>query len=165
MKRFEDSFKIASLCFALMILIALVSCKTNQVVEPVSKFTLDGFWQSYKDASLENYPFWQMTLHIEGRDGRGQFTDQLYQYETDKLIYTDNEQQNVSFELVFNFFGVGEVRGQFYGNIKIVNGQSELHGHIAIDPLKVYGVVHLKRQGQIYLPKKGHDQGSLNNNY
>jgi hypothetical protein len=148
----------------LILLLLLVSCKSNEVVEPTG-FNLNGVWQSYKDASLDGYPFYTMKLQIEGRNGIGQFSDQMYQFTTNNILYADNEQQNVSFDLVFNFFGAGEVVGQFNGNIKVVNDRNELHGHIQIPALNITCVVHLKQQGIIYLPKTSHFQGSINQGY
>jgi hypothetical protein len=148
-----------------LMLVLLASCKSN-VVEPVQPdFSLNGVWQSYKDNSLENHTYWHMMAQIESRKGQGQFSDQLYQFSISNVYYSDNESQNVSFDMTFNFYGVGEIMGQFFGNVKIVNDKQEVHGHVAIPALNVYGVVHLKRQGIQYLPKKGHDQGGINSGY
>jgi len=149
----------------LFIVLFLTSCKSNEVVEPTSEFNLNGVWQSYKDASLEGYPYYHMKLTIEGRRGIGQFSDQLYQFETENILFVDNERQNVSFDLVFNFYGVGEIKGQFNGNIKVVNDQNELHGHIEIPALQITCVAHLKKQGILYLPKTSHNQGGVNQSY
>jgi len=143
----------------------LIGCETNQITEPTKEFTLDGVWQSYKDASLEGYPYYHMKLTVEGRKGIGQFSDQLYQFETNNILYVDNERQNVSFDLTFNFYGVGEIKGQFNGNIKVINDQNELHGHVQIPALQITCVVHMKKQGILYLPKTSHNQGGVNQGY
>jgi len=149
----------ATILFAML----LISCESDLVSPTQPDFKSDGVWQSYIVPERTFYP---MMVQFQGSKGQGQFSDQLYPFEVTDLLYVDNDNKSISFNLVFNFYGVGEIKGQFFGNVVIVNEAYEIHGLLNIPALQILTMTKLKQQSIKYLPKNGiHNQGGVNQGY